>query len=494
MVVQFYSFAVFGMELSPIRIEMDLSNQLPAFTIVGLASTMIQESRDRIRSAVTNSSYEWPGKRITANLLPVDLPKWGSHFELPMALGVLELLEENPLEKKIFSFGSLSLSGEVLPTPFAYNVREFLKHKSDYEVILAHPKDIDKIRSKIDTGKIKIFAISHLSEWKKLRKEIFRIEKHFAELELNLRETKNINPNYELLKKVKDEPYAVLGALCVLVNSQLHFLLVGPHGTGKSMIARAIGEALGVISEKKAIERLMIDEMLGQDQDQNLSRKRPLRYLQTTTTRPALEGSVKTNGQILPGELSQAHGGILVMDEFVEYRRDVIECLRQPLEEGIVRIQRAKIRSQLPASFQLIATSNLCPCGHFLSDLRKCRCSTVAKIQYQKKLSGPMIDRFDIIVMMSRSNPPLSAAAQKLSSSLLDSSLWGERIKKAALCLEHIEKPVFDSAHLDRSKRSQEKLARLSQTIAALDLKDEVISAHIELAKALRFNLERSLT
>jgi len=367
MVVKIETCAIAVFQFRSVTVETDLSPQLPSFSLVGMASSMTQESRERVRAAVCNSGFEWPGRKITINLVPADLPKWGSHFELPMALSlILASVDREDPWPSIFAFGELSLSGDIRPSRLGPALGAWLREQhTSVHVVVAHPQDLSSWNASEFKHMVLIPALSlreaaavllkYSKRWKPLA-----TPENEAGKRLVLQSEEKLD--LTLLSAVEEEPLAVLSALVALANDRHHLLLAGAHGVGKSMIARAISEAQGGCNLKEVAERGFVDQAFGGST--TLFGQKPVVFLQATMTRAALEGSVQRNGQALPGELSRAHGGLLVMDEFLEFRRDALECLRQPMEEGFVRLQRAQFRAQLPSRFQLIATTNLCPCGH----------------------------------------------------------------------------------------------------------------------------------
>ena len=513
MVTKLYTCVLSAFQFRSVLVETDLSPQLPSFQLVGLASSMTQESRERVRAAVCNSGYEWPGRKITINLVTEDLPKWGSSYELPMAMSiVLSAWDQKEVWPRFFAFGELSLSGEIRPSRVGPALRQWLKKElkssSRYDLLIGHPEDLGNY---LDWGtSAQVFSVTTLKD--AITQMLPFLKKWTGSQDSptvrDMQQTKDskATKSLALLESVEGEPLAVLAALVALTWDRHHLLLAGPHGVGKSMIARAISEAQGSVDQTEYIERTFIEQALGMDRSG--IQKRPAVFLQSTMTRAALEGSVLKNGQALPGELSRAHGGLLVMDEFLEFRRDVLECLRQPMEEGCIRLQRAQYRAQLPARFQLIATTNLCPCGHWGSLRQRCRCRDMALQSYHRKLSGPLLDRFDLIVVLGGGENWLKIVQTEklraLVKRLIDPRDWEERLtdaRQVAMSLVSSNSDLAIHQELNSanvSRRGRAKIAAVTRTLALLDgqTKGGLLSAesavlYRALAISLRGDMEK---
>lgn len=543
MVFSVQSCALLGIEPHPVLCEVDLSNQLPTFTLVGLPSSLTQESRERIRAAVVNSGLDWPARKITVNLLPANLPKWGSHFELAMALGVLGAAAENrEMPVNVFAVGELSLSGHLRACGWLSTVarwllesaRRTLQNVGEPLVLLAHPDDVRQLLAVAP-------ELAHACELCPVE----TLQASFAallEARVRLKQTPRlravppepsppigVEPSLKTLAEVQGEPLGVLAALVAIARPH-HCLFVGQHGMGKSMLLRAIAEASKPLSDDERRARQGFLGMFGEYFTANGDFPRPTVYLQTSVSRAALEGALLNSGQLLPGELTRAHLGLLVADELLEFHRDVIECLRQPLEEGIVRLQRAKFRTILPASFQFLASTNLCPCGYFATERHECRCGKVRLLDYLRKLSGPLADRFDLIVLIGtgrdgvkrptrerddanirRVTVPVDLEARV--AALLDPSSWESRLARVwgtqpdravpGNALEHgataqsgasptalVAVDVGSGAGDGQpSRRGRQKLISVGRTIAAL-LDEEPALAHVRMAQLLRQDIE----
>jgi len=518
MVAQIESCVLLGLEPYPVVCEVDLSLQLPQFVMVGLPSSITQESRERVKAAFVNSGLDWPQRKVTVSLLPAALPKWGSHFELAIALGVAWAHSGEPQTVSVFALGELSLSGDVRPCGWVGAIANWLAAQADHAqrngipiVVMAHDRDVqDLLLAQPDLKDLceligvrtLVEAVTQLSEVTSRMKRAQNQAQTRAKLRVydsSVSSADPLPPSFSTLKEVRGEPLAKLAALVAIAGGH-HCLFAGPQGIGKSMLIRAITEATASLTPAEQVERSSIFKGLGgvfDSQESESCGGRPVVSLQTSATRAALEGALQSSGQVLPGELTRAHRGILVADEFLEFKRDVIECLRQPLEEGIVRLQRARFRATLPASFQLLASTNLCPCGKWsFGTSNSCRCAAPRRISYQSKLSGPILDRFDLTVLLGEERlgflEKMPPDLKKLTIELLDPSTWEVRLRE----FPHVPKAsLADPAELwsqvstGASERGKLKLARVSRTLAGLlGVPRQVI--HLRLAVHLRQNLE----
>ncbi len=542
MVFQIYSATVLALQVQHILVEVALSLQLPQFTLVGLASPLTQESRERVRAAIQNSDLPWPQRRITVNLVPSHLPKWGSQLELAMALGIIlggptcEEVTKN-LSGRIFALGELSLGGFLRGAGMGSFLRSDSSHTfnqvfNEVEIIVGPIEDIRILKNLYDSqvngngscaqphflaaqtlpeAVAKIIEIGQTIKSVENRDQNTRIsvqQRHYGKVQEDRK--------LETLNKVSGEPLAVLSAL-VALKGKYHLLLLGPHGSGKSMVAIGIEEARGYLSEIEVQERSMIEQAFGEaEAPAGTALKKPCIRLQSSMTREALEGALSRDGSAIPGELCRAHGGYAIMDEFLEFRRDVLETLRLPLEQGKVRLQRARFRTEIPARFQLIATTNLCPCGHLGSQRGACRCTRQSLQQYHRKLSGPVLDRFDMAVLMGSGQDLMAylksqglspAEADALNGIIEETLLQKEKILFSENRLSDIEKVQFHKTHFksgerffsdlpELSKRGQGKLLDLSALLWNLhggENSEENFLSYLKLAKILRADVETIL-
>lgn len=389
-----YSRAQVGVNAPCVTVESHLSNGLPSLTLVGLPETAVREAKDRVRSAIINSQFEFPARRITLNLAPADLPKEGGRFDLAIALGILASSGQIPAEplKEIECLGELALSGHIRPVrgvlSAALSAREagralFVPKENAEEACLA-------------TGLI-VYAVDHLLE----------VAAHFSGQAL-------LNPyqSQGLLRQV--EPYPDLAdvqgqiaakrALLIAASGGHNLLFTGPPGTGKTLLASRLPGILPMLTEQEALEVAAIYS-IADIKPLTHWPQRPFRAPHHTSSAAALVGG---GSKPQPGEVTLAHQGVLFLDEFTEFDRRVLEVLREPLESHEIMVARAREKVLFPAKFQLIAAMNPCPCG-YLGDITKtCRCTPEQVQRYRGKLSGPLLDRIDLHITVGRESLTLS--------------------------------------------------------------------------------------
>lgn len=514
------SFGIVGLNLYPVQCEVHLSLQLPCIQIVGLPGTITQESRERIKAATQNAGLEWPSRKVTINLLPVDLPKWGSHFELAMALGVLICHSKTKLSFDFFAIGELSLSGEIRPCGWIGLAEPYLQrlqraHPHQHVVLMVHPQDAATINSR-DCLVVSVSTLKEAMDWIQFNSiQYLKQENKIEHDALSLMPVKvpvdgaHYKPQFSLLNSVQGEPLGKLAALLCIFNG-FHALFAGPQGMGKSLLIQAIVQALPPLSQEKLKWKNLLRQSLknhyskgGYDQsgEEAINGAPPRVYLQSSTTRAALEGAMLPSGQVLAGSMTEAHFGVLIADEFLELSRDVLESLRQPLEEGEVRLQRARYRITLPTQFQLLASTNLCPCGAAGDSRKFCRCLRSRLNSYQSKLSGPILDRFDLIVLIGHKGKnwnELDFEEREIISFLLDSKNWinffnlrektmvGEVESEKAFALK---KEFFQSLEDDSfSERVQKKVMKVACALSTLQ-QSPLTMVHFRLAAKLRAEL-----
>ena len=378
-----HSRALTGMDAPEVTVEVHLSGGLPSFTIVGLPEAEVKESRDRVRAALVNAHFEFPARRLTVNLAPADLPKESGRFDLPIALGILAAsgqLPANRLDEYEFA-GELSLTGELRPIRGALAMT-YKAHRCGRAFVLplASAEEASLVRdAHILPARTLLEVCAHLAERESLRPYIGTL-------------ASTTLPDYPDFADVKGQSRAKR-ALEIAATGGHSLLMVGPPGTGKSMLAARFAGILPPMSDAEALESAALQSLGSGGFRVEQFRRRQFRAPHHSASSVALVGG---GSDPRPGEISLAHHGVLFLDELPEFERKVLEMLREPLESGRVAISRAARQAEFPARFQLIAAMNPCPCGYLGHFNGKCRCTPDQVARYRSKISGPLIDRIDI--------------------------------------------------------------------------------------------------
>lgn len=507
MLAKINSFGLNGISGYAVTVEIDISNGLPNTEVVGLPDAAVKESRERVRSAIANSGYRYSPKKIIINLSPADTKKTGAMYDLPIAIGILKATEQFTTQlTDVAILGELSLDGHVRPVK---GILPIIISALD----LGCKKIIIPRANVIEASYIEGIDVYGFDTLRDVVAFLSSPEFYTPSPKLDINKIKEERTYSEDFCQVKGQ-FAAKRAMEIAAAGSHNILMIGPPGGGKTMLARCLPTILPDLTVAEALETTKIHSVAGVlDEDMGIIVNRPFRAPHHTGSKIALTGG---GISAKPGEISLAHNGVLFMDELLEYPRDTLEILRQPLEDDVITISRAQRTVRYPANFMLVASMNPCPCGNYGSKTHECTCTPAQIAKYRSKLSGPLMDRIDLHIevdnvtygdLSSKEAGESSSEIKKrvdnarniqlkrfegtgvYSNSRMNNAMVSEFCKLTPECAQ-ILKLAFE--RLGMSARAYNRILKVARTIADLEGEENILPSHITEAVGYR-SLDRRI-